>query len=171
MVQIKFGTDGWRAIIADDFTVENVIRVAYATALRLKQDNANPTVVLGHDCRFGGSLFAETVAKVMVSQNIKVYFSKGITSTPMVSLGTVKLKADQGIIITASHNPPAYNGYKLKSKFGGPSTPGFVSEVENLIPEKIQLDLVDFETSVNQNKIEIVDLETMYINHVESNFD
>lgn len=172
MVQIKFGTDGWRAIIADDFTVENVTRVAYATALKLKSINASPVVVLGHDCRFGGELFAETVAKVLVSQGVKVYLSRGITSTPMISLGTVKLKADQGIIITASHNPPSYNGYKLKSSYGGPSTPSFVNEVENLIPNQVPtLSFQSIADSINNKSIEIVDLEDMYIKHVEQNFD
>lgn len=171
MVQIKFGTDGWRAIIAQEYTVDNVMRVAYATALRLKQDSTNPKVVLGHDSRFGGQLFAETVAKVLVSQGVKVLLSRGITSTPMISLGTVHHQADQGVIITASHNPPAYNGYKLKSSYGGPSSPSFVNEVENLIPDTLQIELVSIEQSIIDGHIVIVDLEDLYIKHIEKNFD
>src|SRR6478672_10940304 len=111
MKKIKFGTDGWRAIIAKDFTVDNVARVAEATAdwlVTSKKDGHAITV--GHDCRFAGELFAETVAKVLASRKIKVYLAKGYVSTPMISLGTVRTKSDLGIIITASHNPPSYNG-------------------------------------------------------------
>lgn len=113
-IKIKFGTDGWRAIIAQDFTVENVARVAEASADWLLSKNKNASVVIGNDCRFAGNLFAETTAKVMCSKGVKVKLAEGFVSTPMVSLGTLREKADIGIIITASHNPPSYNGFKLK---------------------------------------------------------
>ncbi len=171
MAEIKFGTDGWRAIIADDFTVDNVMRVAEGTAKRLLQDKPNPAVVLGHDCRFGGELFAEATASVMAANGIKVYLCRGICSTPMISLGTVRLSADQGIIITASHNPASYNGYKLKGPYGGPSTPDFVAEVENLIPEKPIGNYESIDVLLTNGKVEIVDLETMYCEHVRANFD
>src|SRR5256885_11862529 len=101
-MKIKFGTDGWRAIIAKDFTVENVARVAEGTAtwlLNYKSQTTNYklTIVVGHDCRFGGKLFAETVAKVLAHKGIKVLLAKDFVSTPMVSLGTVQYKADLGI--------------------------------------------------------------------------
>src|SRR5882757_1488131 len=100
MNKIKFGTDGWRAIIADDFTVENVKRVEYATA------------VVGCDPRFAGPLFADLTTRVLASQGVKVYRAEDtFVSTPMISLGTVRHKASAGIIITASHNPANYNGY------------------------------------------------------------
>jgi len=114
MTEIKFGTDGWRAIIAKDFTVENVARVAEATASWLLGRKSKASVVLGHDCRFGGELFAETVAMVLCAKGVKVFLAKGFVSTPMISLGTLHAKADLGVIITASHNPPSYNGFKLK---------------------------------------------------------
>ena len=82
--QIKFGTDGWRAIIADEYTVENVQRVAEATAKWMK-NNKLKRVVIGHDCRFGGKLFAETTARVMGAYGIKVNIASGFVSTPMVS--------------------------------------------------------------------------------------
>ena len=106
MTKIKFGTDGWRAIIAQEFTVDNVARVAEGTAKWLLKSSKTPEIMLGHDCRFAGALFCETVAKVMCSLGVKVYLAKDFVSTPMISLGTVKLKKDLGIIITASHNPP-----------------------------------------------------------------
>src|SRR4051812_38133145 len=140
MYKIKFGTDGWREIIANDFTVENVARVAEATADWLLKQKKNPSVVVGHDCRFGGQLFAETVAKCMLAKGVKVFLAKGFVSTPMISLGTVDHKADLGIIITASHNPPEYNGYKLKGSYGGPLIPSQVTEIEAIIMDKASVD-------------------------------
>src|SRR4051812_44366170 len=100
MTKIKFGTDGWRAIIAKEFTAENVARVAEGTALWLLNSSGSPSnkpsVVLGHDCRFGGELFAEVVAKVLTLHGIKVFMAKGFVSTPMISFGTVKYKASLG---------------------------------------------------------------------------
>lgn len=173
MTKIKFGTDGWRAIIAQDFTVENVARVTEATAKWLLKKEKNPSVVLGHDCRFAGELFAETSARVFLANGVKVYLAKGFVSTPMISLGAVRLKTSLGIIITASHNPPSYNGYKIKGSYGGPLTPELVQEIEDSIPEKANQSY----TSVNlgeakgSGKLENVDLEDMYIQHVKDNFD
>ena len=169
--QIKFGTDGWRAIIADEYTVENVQRVAEATAKWMK-NNKLKRVVIGHDCRFGGKMFADATAQVLGSHGIKVHLAIGFVSTPMVSLGVVKTKSDLGIVITASHNPPSYNGYKLKSSFGGPSFPSTVAEVEELIPDapsvKSLPSLWDME---EKGLLKVVDLEKMYIQHVKKNFD
>ena len=105
MNKIKFGTDGWRAIIGDDYTVENVARVSIATAKWLKNNYKNPSVVIGYDCRFGGEMFSNVAAKVFISFGIKVFLSDGFVSTPMVSLAVKKLSASLGVVITASHNP------------------------------------------------------------------
>ena len=173
MSKIRFGTDGWRALIAKEYTVANVARVSIAVSSWLNKNYSNPVVVLGHDCRFGGELFAQTVAKVLSKHNIKVKMAEGFVSTPMVSLGVVKESASLGIVITASHNPPTYNGYKLKGDFGGPLLPENVSEVENLIPEKNNIDLenISFQSIVGSGMVEIIDLEKMYCDHVKSNFD
>src|SRR3546814_9984553 len=121
MTKIKFGTDGWRAIIADEYTVENVQRVALATAEWLKENKPQAVAVVGNDCRFAGPLFSGTVARVFASQGIKVLLAgNDFVSTPMVSLATVQLKADLGVIITASHNPAEYHGFKIKAAYGGP---------------------------------------------------
>ncbi len=170
-IKIKFGTDGWRAIIAKEYTTDNVARVAEATALWLKQNNKPLKVVIGHDCRFGGALFVETATKVLCDQGIKVFVADDIATTPMISLAANKLDCGQGIVITASHNPPNYNGFKLKSQIGGPSTPDVVAEVEALIPEnKItpETTLAEYEL---QGLIEKVDLSTMYLQAVEAAFD
>jgi phosphomannomutase len=172
MNEIKFGTDGWRAIIAEDFTVENVKRVAYATALWLRKHYQEPSAVVGNDCRFAGKLFADTTACVLASQGIKVYRSENtFVSTPMVSLGTVKLQADAGIILTASHNPAEYNGYKIKASYGGPATPAMIDEVEALIPDTISLHLKSIEEYSKEGLINFVDLESMYCEEIEANFD
>ena len=167
---IKFGTDGWRAIIADDYTVANVRRIATGTALWLKSKNATK-VVIGHDTRFAGQLFAETTARVMAAHGIKVNLAKGFVSTPMVSLGVVKTGADLGIVITASHNPPSYNGFKLKSHFGGPSVPADVNEVEALIPDTADAALPTLAEIIENGLLNYVDLEMMYEVHARANFD
>jgi len=173
MAKIKFGTDGWRAIIAKDYTVDNVARVAVATATWLKHNFKKPSVVIGHDCRFAGEMFAETTAKVLANAGVKVYIAKDFVTTPMVSLGTLKQKASLGVVITASHNPPSYNGFKLKGHFGGPLLPKEIQEVEDLIPEEnnVNLEAMNFDKFIEKRIIEYIDLETMYVNHVEANFD
>jgi phosphomannomutase len=172
MYVIKFGTDGWRGIIADEFTVENVRRVAQGTADYVKKNFANNmSIVLGHDCRFAGELFAENTARVMNANGIKVIMAKGFVSTPMVSLGAVKHGSALGVIITASHNPASYNGFKLKAHYGGPSSPAVIDAVEQAIPETLTLNLKSHEENIAAGMVEYVDLETMYVNEVESKFD
>lgn len=172
MYQIKFGTDGWRGIIAAEFTVENVKRVAQGTAEYIKKNHpGNLHIVLGHDCRFAGELFAETVAQIMCANGIRVKLAKDFVSTPMVSLGAVKYGAALGVIITASHNPPAYNGFKLKAHYGGPSSPAVIDEVETNIPDSVSLPLQSTEQLVSGKMIEYVDLETLYVTEVENKFD
>lgn len=172
MSKIKFGTDGWRAIIADDFTVENVKRVAYATALWLKQEFKNPSAVVGCDPRFAGPMFADVTTCVLASQGVKVFRAENtFVSTPMISLGTVRKNASAGIIITASHNPPSYNGYKIKASYGGPATPDDIEKVESQIPDTIKLDLKSVADYQKDGLVEFVNLEDMYVAHVENNFD
>ena len=169
-MKIKFGTDGWRAIIAKEYTTAGVQRVSEAAA-RWMIEKKMSTVVIGHDCRFGGEMFLQTSAQVFAHFGIKTIVAKDFVSTPMVSLGVVKKKADLGVVITASHNPPSYNGFKLKSSFGGPTIPKEIEEVESIIPDTPIGKLASFEQFVEEGKIEFVDLEQMYIDHVEANFD
>lgn len=173
MYKIKFGTDGWRAIIAKEYTVDNLLRVVLGTTAWLQQKTDQPSVVLGHDCRFAGELFAESAAKVFASKGVKVYLAKGPVSTPMVSLGAFKQQTSLGIILTASHNPPSYAGFKLKGSFGGPLLPKEIQEVEDLIPDEntINVDDLSLENFIDNGMISYIDLETMYVEHVEANFD
>jgi phosphomannomutase len=171
MNKIKFGTDGWRGIIAKDFTVDNVKRVAKATADWAQKQDANAKIVLGYDCRFGGSLFSQAAINVFCKQGIKVYFDKHFVSTPMISLGANRLGCELGVILTASHNPPSYNGYKLKSKHGGPLIQKYINEVEALIPDSYETEDLTLEEWEAKGLLEFVDLETMYFEHVQANFD
>jgi phosphomannomutase len=172
MTPIKFGTDGWRAIIAKDFTVDNVARVSQAVATWiLNHKTSKPTIVLGYDCRFGGELFAETAALIFGQNGIKVFMSKGFVSTPMISLGAHILKTDLGVIITASHNPPSYNGYKLKANHGGPASPAVIAQVEQLIHDEIPAINVSLKALESKGLLEYVDFELMYLQHVRQHFD
>ncbi len=169
--KIKFGTDGWRAIIAQDFTVYNVARVSKGLADWLLKDHKAPSVVVGHDCRFGGELFAEMVTKVLCANGVKVLLSKGFISTPMISLGVLKLNAQQGVVITASHNPPSYNGYKLKGAHGGPSSPKDIAAVEALIPEDVTIPSESLAYYQEKGLLEYVNLEDMYVDYIKTKFD
>lgn len=174
MSEIKFGTDGWRAIIAKDFTVNNVTRITHATAdWVLSNFKTNPSIVIGHDCRFGGKLFVEAAVKVFVKKGIRVFMADSFISTPMISLGTKELNASLGVVITASHNPPSYNGYKLKGHYGGPLTTDKIKEVEDLIPleSNINLDEINIELHKQNGDIQVVDLEEMYLEKVRTSFD
>ena len=171
--KIKFGTDGWRAIIAEEFTTENVARVSFATAKWLKANYDHPRVVIGHDCRFAGALFVDVATKIFLSEGIHVRMAKGFVSTPMISLAAFQYKCEVGVIITASHNPPSYNGFKLKAYFGGPLSPEHVQEVEDIIPDVCPVDFnaVSIDGAIAAGQLEIVDLETRYVEHVKANFD
>ncbi len=172
MSKIKFGTDGWRAIIADDFTVQNVARVAKATALWLKKGYDKPSVCIGSDCRFGGKLFVDTCVSIFLEEGVQVFRANNLfVSTPMVSLGTFSLGANLGVVITASHNPPTYNGYKLKSGFGGPLHPDLIAEVEDLIPNEVEIPSVDFGQYEQEDQLIEVDLEELYLAKVRQNFE
>lgn len=171
MYKIKFGTDGWRAIIAKDYTVDNVARVAAATADFILKSNPKPTIALGFDCRYGGNMFAETIIQVMYSKGVKVVFYDNICTTPMLSLACNEYKADIGVMVTASHNPPSYNGYKLKSSFGGPTPPSQVQEVEDMIPEFYNYTEVSLDVIKSNGFLEYKDFRTLYLERVRSYFD
>lgn len=171
---IKFGTDGWRAIIADEYTVENVARVSQGVASWLaNQNSVNPSVIIGHDCRFNGDLFMQTAIQVFLQNGVKVYMAEGFVSTPMVSLGANVYGADLGIVITASHNPPSYNGYKLKAGYGGPLSSEKVQEVQDMIPDFLNAAYksVSLDGAKATGAVSAVELEKEYIAHVKKNFD
>ncbi len=174
MTKIKFGTDGWRAIIAKEFTADNVARVSHGVSKWIKQNYpSNLTVVIGHDCRFAGALFVESATKVFAEHGIKVYMADGFVTTPMISYAAHKLNTALGVIITASHNPPDYNGYKLKGNYGGPLLVKDVDAIEAMIPDQNTTDLngSSLDRLQQDGALEYIDLEGLYCLHVEKNFD
>jgi phosphomannomutase len=131
MTQIKFGTDGWRGIIADDFTFDNVRRVAGAIASYvLKHEDATRGVVIGYDTRFASDRAARAVAQAIAAAGIPVLLSNDYCPTPAVSYNVKKLGAAGGVVITSSHNPWNWNGVKFKAKFGGSATPAIMKIIE-----------------------------------------
>jgi phosphomannomutase len=136
MGQIKFGTDGWRAVIAEDFTFANVERVAQATA---DYWSAHPVpgterkVVIGYDRRFLSDQFARRAAEVFAGNEFHAVLTAQPTPTPAVSFGVKARRAVGGVMITASHNPPIFNGFKLKAHFGGSAEPAMCQAVEALL--------------------------------------
>jgi phosphomannomutase len=174
---ITFGTDGWRAVIADEYTFANLARVAQATAAWLEdtegsdQRGGNLTVVLGHDARFLGRAFAEHAACVLASEGVRVVFGESITPTPAVSYATQALGAGAGVVITASHNPPTYSGYKLKAHFGGPARPATVAEVEQRISNDAPAELPPFDALVEEGRVELRDLTADYLDALRELID
>jgi len=140
MAQIKFGTDGWRAVIAEDFTFANVARVAQATA---DYWSANPVagterkVIVGYDRRFFSDKFAQTTAEVFAGNDFKVILTPEPTPTPSVSFAVKHLNAIGGVMLTASHNPPIFNGFKLKSYYGGSSDSDTCKAIEGFLDKTV----------------------------------
>jgi phosphomannomutase len=129
--QIKFGTDGWRAVIADDFTFENVRRVASAiSSYVLKHEDANRGVIVGYDTRFASPRAARITAEVLAEAGIPVKLANDYTPTPAVSYAVKNLQAAGGVMITSSHNPWNWNGMKFKASFGGSATPAIMKSIE-----------------------------------------
>lgn len=133
---IRFGTDGWRAVIAEDFTVANVAQVAQATADWLQgQGRGGDGVVVGYDTRFQSRRFAEEAASVLAANGLRVLLCSAPAPTPAVSWAIRRHGLGGGVMITASHNPPEYNGFKLKAHYAGAALPEMTDEVERLLVE------------------------------------
>jgi len=167
MTQIKFGTDGWRGLIAADFTFDNIAKVALATANYFKRHKRIKNgIVIGYDTRFLSREFAERTAEILANRGIKVILSDKVSSTPMVSLLTVKLKAAGGIVITASHNPARYNGFKIKGDFGGPAHPEMIEKVEKELKKVGKSRIVSkltFAELVKKGTIKQIDFTSVYV--------
>jgi phosphomannomutase len=174
---IKFGTDGWRGVIADDFTFVNVAKVALATARYFKSHKKIKNgLVIGYDSRFMSKEFARKAAQVIASAGIKVKLADKISSTPMTSLGIVKMNAAGGVVITASHNPAKYNGFKIKGDFGGPAHPEMIAKVEKLLApilktKGLPLKEQPFHVLLATKMIQFVDLTSMYVKDIEKKIE
>src|SRR5438105_4629719 len=144
-MDIKFGTDGWRAVIAEDFTFANVERVSQATADYWSANpvqNTEKKVIIGYDRRFLSDQFGQRAAEVFAGNGFRVVLTPEPTPTPSVSFAVKQQRAIGGVMITASHNPPMFNGFKLKSHYGGSSDETTCKAIEGFLdrnPVKAQV--------------------------------
>ncbi len=168
---VKFGTDGWRAIISDEFTFANLRLVAQAIADYVRAENATtPSVVIGFDTRFLSDRYAAEVARVMAGNGIKAWLARADTPTPAISYAVVNKKATAGVMITASHNPPRYNGVKLKASYGGSASPEQHRRVEQQLVAN-QADgrapvLMDIDAALGEDLIVKFDPAWAYYEHL-----
>ncbi|MGH7992832.1 MAG: phosphoglucomutase/phosphomannomutase family protein [Limisphaerales bacterium] len=165
-MSIKFGTDGWRAVIAEDFTFANVARVAQAAAdywrseiqsPKSKVFGREPKVFVGFDCRFFSDRFARTAAEILAGNGFQVVLTPEPTPTPSVSFAVKARRAVGGVMITASHNPPTFNGFKLKSFYGGSSDPETCQAVESFV-DCHPIRSVKFDEAVRAGQISVHDV-------------
>ncbi|MGC8728340.1 MAG: phosphoglucomutase/phosphomannomutase family protein [Elusimicrobiales bacterium] len=192
---IKFGTSGWRAKIGEHFSVHNIRRVACATALHIKENkrygyngeeyefylkNRNkskpnvPLVVIGYDTRFFSEIAARIVAEVFAYHGINVIFSNIESPTPTVAWMVMKNNAVGGVMITASHNPPEYNGYKWTPFWGGPATVEITNDIESKafsLPDSLCERYMDFEAGVSNKIIKVADFHQDYFEQINKIID
>jgi alpha-D-glucose phosphate-specific phosphoglucomutase len=172
-MSIKFGTDGWRAVISDTFTFNNLRLVAQAIADYVLHEGGNgrdPEVVIGFDTRFLSDRYATEVARVMAGNGIVAWLTRADAPTPAVSYSVVEKGAAAGIMITASHNPPRYNGLKLKAAYGGAASPQQARRVEVYLEEaEAQArgpNIMDYQRAVDQGLIRRFDPVWAYYEHL-----
>ena len=168
--KIKFGTDGWRGKIAADYTFSNVRRCAQGFASFLKNHNyIGEWIVIGYDKRFLSEDFAVAAAEVLVGNGFCVYLTNNATPTPAISFSIINKSAAGGINITASHNPPSDNGFKVRNEFGGAIAPAGLIEIENCIPDTEEnIKIQSFNEGLNQGKIIYFDSSPEYIDQIKN---
>lgn len=175
---IRFGTDGWRAVIADTFTFANLRQVAQAVAdfVNKQHDGKDsPQVVIGYDTRFLSDRFAMEAARVLAGNEIVTWLTRTDAPTPAISYNVMEKGADAGIVITASHNPPRYNGFKLKAKYGGSAT----AEQCALVEEEMVLmereargpNIMDYQNALDEGWIRRFDPSWSYYQHLGTLID
>ncbi len=170
MATIKFGTSGWRAIIADDFTFANVRLATEAIGRYVKRRNSSPVLLVGYDTRFASEHFGREVARVLSSQNIRARLCSQAVPTPAVAFTIIREKLDGAINITASHNPGEYNGLKFSTSDGAPSLPEVTSEIEKEIVQ-LQQSNWEFAEKPDDALIETVDIGPAYLRDLATKVD
>jgi phosphomannomutase len=170
---IHFGTDGWRGEIARDFTFEAVQRAAQGFAIYIKQQKKDQMgVVVGYDMRFHSENFAAAVAEVLAGNGIRAYLTQGPTPTPVIAYAVVTKKAGGAVNITASHNPPTDNGFKVRDHNGGAIDPEGLTEIEAAIPDSPeQVKRLPLEEAKEQGLVEVFDAAPAYIEHLNDLID
>jgi len=163
--KIKFGTDGWRGVIAEDYTFDNVRRCTqgFATYL-LEQGRQGQWVIVGFDKRFQSENFAAAVAEVLAGNGLNVYLTNGATPTPTIAYAVVDKKACGAINITASHNPPTDNGFKVRDPNGGAIDPDGLLRIESAIPDSVEdVKRIPLNDAMRDGKVIIFDASEAYI--------
>lgn len=173
---IVFGTDGWRGVIARDYTFDNLTLVAHATARYVKTLKAkSPAVVIGYDTRFLSKEFASHTACILASYGITVHLTETFSSTPQVSFHTKQKGAQLGVVITASHNPPIYNGFKVKASFGGPAVPEQIALIESQLAalkgKAPKASSTSYDDYIDQRLIRPFDAKESYIRYLRKKID
>src|SRR5215472_5072847 len=170
MTKIKFGTSGWRAIIADEFTFANVRLATEAIGRYVKRRNPSPTLLVGYDTRFASENFGREVARVLSSQNIRAKLCSQAVPTPGVAFTIVSQKLDGAVNITASHNPGEYNGLKFSTPDGAPALPEVTSEIEQEI-RSLQAANWEFSAQPKDPLIETIDIGPAYLRDLATKAD
>lgn len=170
---IKFGTDGWRGTVAEDYTFENVRRCAQGFAsYNIAHGKTGSWIVVGHDKRFISENFALAVAEVLCGNGLNVYLTNGPTPTPVISFSTVNLKAAGAVNITASHNPPTDNGFKVRDATGGAIDPAGLLQIESLIPDsEAGVKRMPAAQAEAEKRLVIFDPAPAYIEHLKGLID
>jgi phosphomannomutase len=170
---IRFGTDGWRGRIAEDYTFENVRRCSQGFAdYLLGKGYRKAGVVVGYDRRFHSENFATAVAEVLAGNDLKVYLTNGATPTPAISYSTVHKNAVAAVNVTASHNPPTDNGFKVRDEHGGAIDPQGLVDIEERIPNSVEMvKRIPYDEGVAQGKIILFDPAPAYIEQINRLID
>jgi len=168
--KISFGTDGWRGRIAGIYTFDNLKRCSQGFASFLKSRKyVGEQVVVGYDKRFHSENFASTVAEVLAGNGFKVLLTANPTPTPVISYSVVKQGAVGAVNITASHNPPTDNGFKVRDQHGGAIPPQDLLEIEALIPDSLEkVESISYQDGINSSKIRLIDPDADYIEHIST---
>ncbi|MCL2485725.1 MAG: phosphoglucomutase/phosphomannomutase family protein, partial [Endomicrobia bacterium] len=166
---IKFGTSGWRGIIAEDFTYENVRIVTQAIAKLINEEYKKASVIIGYDTRFMSEDFAKTSAEVLAGNGIKALFCKRDTPTPVISYDIIHSKLAGGMNFTASHNPYKYNGVKYSPSWGGPALPDTTGKIEKYSFSITAKDVksISFDAGVKSKIIEYYNPRTPYLKQIK----
>jgi len=171
--QIKFGTDGWRGMIAEDYTFDNVRRCTQGFANYLiNHGKKGEWIVVGHDKRFHSENFAAAVAEVLAANGMKVHLTNGATPTPVIAFSVVNRKAAGAVNITASHNPPVDNGFKVRDENGGAIPPDGLKEIEAGIPENVEtVKRMPLAEALDKGLVVYFDPAPAYIEHIKKLID
>ncbi len=171
---IRFGTGGWRAVIGKGFTSRNVKRVAHAIALYLSEKGMKDRgIVIGYDNRFMSEEFAKIAAEVLIGNNVKVFMTRSAIPTPLVTFTVLRKGAGGGLIVTASHNPPEYNGIKFETEDGMPAPVDVTEKIERMANsvDPSTIPWFPFKTGIEKGFISVEDFRGPYLDYLEEKID